>query len=336
MNARISKIEYFLPETILTNEQLIQDFPEWSVEKIVKKTGIHSRRIASDKQTASDLAYGAAQALFKKEPQLTHSVDYIIFCTQSPDYKLPTSACILQDRLGLSKECGAIDINQGCSGFVYSLGLAQSLIVSGQATKVLVLTAETYSKYINIADKSVRTLFGDAGAAVIVEQSDNDKSMHSFTYSTDGRGATKLIVPDGGARRPICSESKVITTDKSGNQRTDADLYMDGGDVFTFTLTAVKAIIDRTLEKANLKLVDIDHFILHQPNKFMLDQLKSVCGIPQDKLHRNYTHIGNTVSSTIPILLKDTLEQGKINSGDKILFCGFGVGYSAAAAILEW
>ncbi|MGS0827504.1 3-oxoacyl-ACP synthase III family protein [Shewanella sp. 0m-8] len=336
MNTQITHIEYYLPGNILTNKQLSEEYPDWSVDKIFKKTGIQERRIAGDSETATDLAYEAASLLFENSPDMRAKIDYIILCTQSPDYKLPTSACLLQERLGINNDCGAIDINQGCSGFVYSLGVAHSLIFSEQASNVLLLTAETYSKYINSADKSVRTLFGDAAAAVVVSKSKSTSNMHSFTYSTDGKGADKLIVPHGGSRHSITNQSVELYTDKSGNQRNYSNLYMDGGDVFTFTLKAVKDLIKKTLVKSELKFDDIDHFVLHQPNKFMLNQLQIVCNIPTEKLHRNYEFIGNTVSSTVPILLKDILEQGKLKAGDRVLICGFGVGYSASAAIIEW
>lgn len=337
MSTYIKSIEYYVPEKVLTNESLNNDFPDWSIDKIYKKTGIKERRVSAENQTASDMAVSAATKLFENEPELKSKVDYIILCTQSPDYALPTTACIIQHKLGLNTSIGAIDVNQGCTGFVYSLGLANGLIISEQAENVLVLTADTYTKYIHPKDKSVRTLFGDGAAAVLVSNTENEnKKIHSFSYSTDGAGANNLIVQDGGARNPFSEGSHIERTDSSGNIRTDSHLYMNGGDVFTFTLKAVKVQIEKTLTKSGLTLDDIDHFVFHQPNKFMLKQIGLVCQIPNNKLHQNYEMIGNTVSSTIPILLKDLINSKQLNQGDKILICGFGVGYSAAAAIIEW
>lgn len=333
----IKHIEYYLPENILTNEMLIEQFPDWSVDKIYKKTGIQERRIANDNETASDMAVAAAKKIFENNENIKDEIDFVIFCTQSPDYFLPTTACIIQDRLSISTNAGAIDINQGCSGFVYSLGLSHGLIQSNQARNILLLTAETYTKYINPKDKSVRTLFGDAATATVISSNDNrTNSVHSFSYGTDGSGSDKLIVPHGGARNPIDNTSNYQYSDSSGNVRCPNNLYMNGADVFTFTLKEVKRQIDRVLELAELTYLDIDHFVLHQPNKFMLNQIGGVCNIPKEKLHSNYKFIGNTVSSTIPILLKDLDLERKLNSGDKILICGFGVGYSSAGAIIEW
>ena len=335
MTAKIEQIEYYLPERKLTNEQLVEDFPNWSVKKIYKKTGISERRISANSETALDLAVNACSKLFAQEPTLKDDVDYIILCTQSPDYKLPTTACVLQNMLGLNTSIGAIDVNQGCSGFVYSLGIAKALVAAKQSKCVLVVTAETYTKYINEEDKSVRTLFGDGAAATIVRESNND-SLTSFEYATDGAGANNLMVPHGGSRHPISDKSKDIELDNSGNKRCSENLYMNGAEVFTFTLTAVKSMVDRVLKNASREIDEIDHFVFHQPNKFMLDQIALNCGIPQEKLHRNYEFIGNTVSATIPILLKDLDDAGKLEAGNKIMICGFGVGYSAAGAIIEW
>lgn len=335
MTARIEQIECYLPEGKLTNEQLVEDFPDWSVKKIYKKTGISERRVVAENETALDLAVNACLKLFAKEPMLIDDIDYIILCTQSPDYKLPTTACVLQNVLGLNTSIGAIDVNQGCSGFVYSLGLAKALIASKQSECVLVVTAETYTKYINEEDKSVRTLFGDGAAATVV-RADVKDSLTSFKYATDGSGASNLIVPDGGSRHPISEKSTEVQLDKSGNKRCSNNLYMNGAEVFTFTLTAVNEMVNRVLSHASISIDEIDHFVFHQPNKFMLDQIALSCGIPKEKLHRNYEFIGNTVSSTIPILLKDLDSSGKLESGDKIMICGFGVGYSAAGAIIEW
>lgn len=335
MGAIIHRIEYYLPKNKLTNEDLVQDFPDWSVDKIFKKTGIKERRISSDGQTALDLAVEACKTLFSKDSSISSEIDYIVLCTQSPDYKLPTTACLLQDKLGLKTTVGAVDINQGCSGFVYGLGLAKGLIDSNQAHTVLVITTETYSKYINDDDKSVRTLFGDGAAATVVKKH-SQTQLNNFAYATDGAGACNLIVEHGGSRTPIYDESFQEYRDSSGNTRSKSELYMNGAEVFTFTLTAVNSIMKRVLNNNQLTIEDIDHFVFHQPNKFMLDQIAINCGIPKSKLHRNYELIGNTVSSTIPILLKDLEEANMLKSGHKILICGFGVGYSAAGAVLSW
>ena len=201
MNGAIEAIEFYLPEAVLSTDQLATEFPEWSAEKIDAKTGILERHIAAPDECASDLAVKAAEKVFKSGVCSPDSIDYLLLCTQSPDYFLPTTACLLQDRLGLRTSSGAVDFNLGCSGYVYGLGLAQGLIASGQAARVLLITAETYSKYIHHKDKSVRTIFGDAAAATVIGATHSAEPLFGpFVYGTDGRGAHNLIVKTGAAR----------------------------------------------------------------------------------------------------------------------------------------
>ena len=227
MQAAIRDIAYHLPSRELTNAELAREFPDWGVEKIAKKTGIASRRIAADGECSSDLAAEAARALFARGACRPEDVDFLLLCTQSPDYFLPTTACLLQDRLGIPTSAGALDFNLGCSGYVYGLGLAKGLIETGQARRVLLITAETYSKFLDPADKGVRTIFGDGAAATLVAADDDDEpAIGPFVYGTDGRGAEKLIVRAGGMRRP------------RGGDAADF-LVMDGPEIFAFTIAAV-------------------------------------------------------------------------------------------------
>lgn len=338
MKAYIDDIEYFVPENRLSNEDLSKINPEWDVEKIVEKTGISNRFIADRNQTATDLAILAAHKLLEKKSELKCLIDYIILCTQSPDYHLPTSACIIQERLGLSQSVGAIDVNQGCSGFVYSLGLAKGLIETKQAKYVLVITSDTYSKYINVKDKSVRTLFGDAAACSLIRGSDSDKELITRpVYGTNGKGAEYLIVPDGGSRNPTSESSSVERLDNSNNVRSSANLFMNGREIFTFTLTAVPRVFNQILERENVTLDDIDIVVFHQANKFIIDSIQRKLKIPEDKIHRSYGEFGNTVSSTIPIGLKQELMKSDENTGSRTaLLLGFGVGLSWAGNIVNF
>ena len=338
MKAYIDNIEYFVPENRLSNEDLSKINPEWDVEKIVEKTGISNRFIADKNQTATDLAISAADKLLGKRAEVKSSIDYVILCTQSSDYHLPTSACIIQERLGLSQSVGAIDVNQGCSGFVYSLGLAKGLIETNQATHVLVITADTYSKYINVQDKSVRTLFGDAAACTLIRGSNSDKELITRPiYGTNGKGAQHLIVPDGGSRNPISEMSSIEMRDDSNNVRSSANLFMNGREIFTFTLTAVPRVFNQILERENVTLDDIDIVVLHQANKFIIDSIQRKLKIPEDKMHRSYGEFGNTVSSTIPIGLKQELIKSDQTAGSRTaLLLGFGVGLSWAGNIVNF
>lgn len=331
MSVKIVKIEYYLPETLLTNDDLEREFPDWSSEKIEKKIGIRERHIVKEDETALDLALKAAEKVLKDYNK--DKIDFLLLCTQSPDYYLPTSACILQHKLGLRTSIGAFDYNLGCSGFVYGLALAKSLINSKIATSILLITSETYTKHIHPKDKSNRTIFGDAAAATIIEKSEEDQ-IGEFVLGTDGNGYNNLIVPNGGLRNRYDVNSKEID-DGSGNIRTDNNLYMNGPEIFNFTIKAVPKVVSETLEKNNITLEDLDYIIFHQANKYMNEYLRKKIGIPKEKYYLNLLHTGNTVSATIPIAIKDALDNKLIKKGDKVLLVGFGVGYSWGGTIIQ-
>jgi len=338
MQAVIRAIEYYLPESVLTTAALAAEFPDWSVEKIDKKTGIAERHVAAPGECASDLAYAAAQKLFASGVVTPAEVDGILLCTQSPDYFLPTTACLLQERLGLRTGTLALDYNQGCSGFVYGLGLAKGLIETGQARRLLLLTAETYSKFVNPRDRSVRTIFGDAAAATLIEgvEAAGEPSMGPFVYGTDGSGANNLIVPAGGARHPRTAATAVESEDAAGAWRSADNLYMNGAEVFEFTLRMVPQTVAGLLEQAGKTPVDVDLFVFHQANRYMLNSLRTAMEIPEDKFYLAMRHCGNTVSSTIPIALHHACAEGKLKPGQLAMLVGFGVGYSWAGTLVRW
>lgn len=338
MGISIRAIEYYLPETVVSNEQLAGEFPEWSVAKIEHKTGIIERHIAAPDECASDLAFHAARQLMEKSGVSRAEVDYILLCTQSPDYYLPTTACLLQNQLGIPQTVGALDFNLGCSGYIYGLGLAQGLIATGQASRLLLITADTYSKYINRQDKSVRTIFGDAAAATLLEASHQPNALlpSPFIYGTDGSGGEHLIVPAGGSRNPATEKTAVEADDSSGNLRSANNLFMNGAEVFNFTLRSVPDCIERLLAKANLRLDQIDLFVFHQANQYMLDHLRKKLQVPREKFSVCLSHCGNTVSSSIPIALHHAAANGQLRDGQLVMLVGFGVGYSWGATLLRW
>jgi 3-oxoacyl-[acyl-carrier-protein] synthase III len=336
MKAIIKAISYYLPDKILTNEALIEEFPEWSIAKISDKTGIKERRIAEQNVCSSDLGILSCQNLFKEHSINPDEIDFLILCTQSPDYFLPTTACIMQEKLGIPRTAGALDFNLGCSGYVYGLSLAKGLIETGAAQNVLLVMAETYSKFIHPSDKSVRTIFGDAAAATLlsVEENPTKEPIGSFVFGTDGRGANNLIVKTGGMRNPIKSNSTI--TDEFGNVHDENSLYMNGSEIFVFTLGIVPKTMKGILQKANLNQEDIDLFVFHQANQYMLTELRKKLKIPEEKFYIYLENCGNTVSSTIPIALYHAMQEGKITKGSKVMIMGFGVGYSWAGALLQF
>ncbi|MBL8214971.1 MAG: ketoacyl-ACP synthase III [Bryobacterales bacterium] len=338
MRAAIREIAYYLPEGVVTNADLETDFPEWSMDKIESKTGICSRHIAAPGECSSDLAVQAAQRLFASGACDPTGIDYLLLCTQSPDYFLPTTACTLQQRLGMRTSAGALDFNLGCSGYVYGLGLAQGLIVSGQAERVLLVTAETYSKFIHNRDKSVRTLFGDAAAATLLAAvPEAEGSIPApFVFGTDGRGAGNLIVPAGAFRKPPGPDTGRETSDEQGNVRSEEQLYMNGAEIFTFTLREIPDCVNRLLQKAKLTVADVDLFVFHQANQYMLEHLRKKMRLPAEKFCVFLRDCGNTVSSTIPIALKEARQSGQLQDGQRVMLVGFGVGYSWGATLLRW
>lgn len=335
MQAILRAIEYYVPERVLTNTELAGLYPEWTAARIEKKLGIVERHIAADYETAADLGVKAAQCLFASGICQPAEIDYLLFCTQSPDYFLPTSACVMQTRLGIPQNAGALDFNLGCSGYIYGLSLAKGLIETDQAKNVLLVTADTYSKMLHPQDKSVRTLFGDGAAATLVQGTALPQAaIGPFVMGTDGRGAKNLIVEAGAFRKRQATNQPVF--DENGNPQCDSCLYMNGGEIFTFTLDTVPRVVADLLAKAHLQMTDIDLFVFHQANQYMLDFLRKKCGIPEDKFAVCLRNFGNTVSSTIPIALKNETNAGALQHGAKVMLVGFGVGYSWGATIVRW
>jgi 3-oxoacyl-[acyl-carrier-protein] synthase-3 len=336
MAVRIVGIEYHLPARVETNSQLAQENTGWAMEKLAEKSGIYERRVVSPGETALDLAMEAASGLLKRDLVDPRCIDYLIYCTQAPEYYLPSGACILQHRLKLGKHIGAFDYNLGCSGYVYGLQMAQSFIQSGIARNVLLITADTYSRYINPRDRATRTLFGDGASATLLGLGEGDAGLGAFVLGTDGAGAMNLCVPSGGLRLPRSTETGLEKTDEAGCVRSMDNLFMDGPALYTFALTVVPKAVSGLLAKTGRTIADFDWFVFHQANKYMLDSLMTRCKVPADKMIYNYENIGNTVSSTIPIALQANAESGKISKGQRMLLAGFGVGYSWAACELVW
>jgi len=337
MEAYLNFIDYYLPENRLTNDMIHSEYPEWSVEKISEKTGIYSRPISGKNEFASDMAVKASKILFSNSGISPTTIDFLLYCTQSPDYFLPTTACILQDRIGLTNQIGSLDFNMGCSGYVYGLSLAKSLIVGGQSENLLFITSETYSKYIHPKDRSNKTLFADGSAASIISpypKGNINARILDFVFYTDGKGYDRLIVKNGAIRYRYNKGIDEYNQDGSFYKNDDY-LYMDGKSIFEFTSFIVPPLVDRALLKNNLSKENIDLFIFHQANNYMLQVVRKRCNIPEDKFFIYIRDCGNTVSSTIPIALKEAFNQAKIKPGMKILIAGFGVGLSAAVGILE-
>lgn len=329
MKAYIKAISYYLPEKVLTNEDLVKEFPEWTVDKIAGKIGVSSRHISAEDETAGDMAIKAAEKLFSEGEVKREEIDFIILCTQSPDYFLPSTACMIQEKLGLNTSCGAFDIDLGCSGYEYGLATAKGFIVAGIARNVLLLTAETYTKHLHPKDKGNRTIFGDGASATVVS-TDGFARIGEFSLGTDGRGAKDLIHVSGGWRRnkPLND----LTFDENQNPHSSDYLFMDGKAIFDFTADAVPVMVADVLKKNNLALDDVDLVVFHQANKYMINYLRKLIGIDKEKFYICLDTVGNTVSSTIPIALCEARKEGKLKG--KVLLAGFGVGFSYGATVI--
>ncbi|TWP25138.1 ketoacyl-ACP synthase III [Apibacter muscae] len=323
MKAYINHISYYLPEEKFTNLDIETLFPEWNSEKIISKIGIKTRHIVSQDQLVSDIATNAINKLCNETNIDKSKIDYLILCTQSPDYLLPTTACIVQEKAGLSTSCAAIDINQGCSGYIYGLTLAKGLIISEIAKKVIFVTAETYSRYIHTQDKGNRSIFGDAATATLITNN-GLYEIGQFELGTDGRGKENLI--HGGRR---------FKNDEKEQDQFNANnfLFMNGPEIFKFSANVIPNLITQTLKKNNGSLQSIDQFIFHQANTYMLTYLRKKINISEEKFIIDMEDYGNTVSSTIPIVLANLIKANK--NKNTILIAGFGVGYSWGATCLE-
>ena len=330
MKAYIKALAYYLPKKVLTNEQLVSEFPEWTVEKIANKVGIRQRHVSGEQETAVDLAVHAANKLFEENNINRSIIDFVLLCTQSPDYFLPSSACLVQERLGLPTHTGALDFNLGCSGYIYGLSLAKGLICGGVANNVLLITAETYTKHLHPRDKGNRTIFGDAAAATLIS-TDGKFEVGNFSLGTDGRGAENLIVKTGGCR---CSQkAEDLHFDENGNPISSDYLYMNGAEIFNFTLDVVPPLVKDTLMKNQLQQEDIDLFVFHQANKYMINFLRKKLKIGESKFYLYLENVGNTVSSTIPIALYEAEKEKRLKGN--ILLAGFGVGLSWGGVTLK-
>lgn len=324
--ASLGPIATYFPERVETNDDLQREFPNWDLKVIYSKTGIAQRYVADSHETASDLGVAASQRLFREHDIDPESIDFLLLCTQTPDYPLPTTACLMQPKLGLRNNVGALDFNLGCSGYIYGLSMADGLIRSGAAQRVLLVTAETYSKYIDPTDRSLRTIFSDAAAATLIEASD-EQTLTGFKFGTDGTGGDMLYVACGGARH----QDDVMPP--RHRKRWPSDLYMDGPSLISFTVDAIPNLIEDILQTTDVSREEIDCFVFHQATRKMLEELIEKLELDESRLPILMDHVGNTVSSTIPILIRDLQERGRLASNSKNLLVGFGVGLSWAGCM---
>jgi 3-oxoacyl-[acyl-carrier-protein] synthase-3 len=330
--AGIKAVECYLPERVLTNDDITAMFPRWDMVRAERLTGIRRRHVEDDNTPASEMACRAASKLFAKDGAGKDSVDFVIVVTQSGDYRMPATACILQNRLGLSRSVGAMDINQGCAGYVYGLMTAKALVECGAAKKILLITVEKTSFFMHPTDATLRTLQGDAATATLVSSERPLAEIGDADFGTDGGAFDNIIVPYGGSAEAL--ERKMDDTSGARYQHPDF-VNMKGMEIFNFSVTEVPETINAALGKNGLAIGDVDYFILHQANAIIIRTIAEKLKIPPEKIPMNIDRVGNTSSCSIPLLLSEVLSDPRIKRGDKILLCGFGVGLSWATTVLR-
>lgn len=328
MSLIIKNISIYLPSLVLTNEVLAHEF-NVSTEEIFKKNGIKKRYLSAPDEISSDLAEKAAKKLFSDAGINRNSIDFLIFCSEGFDYVAPPTSCILQHKLNLPETIGCFDLPYGCSGYVYGLMLANSLLESGTVKNVLFLTGDIPTKVIEKNNLELKSIFSDIGTASLLTL-DEAKPPTKFVYGTDGKGAFDLYVERSASRNPPDANFLSCTNLGSGK------MIMNGTNIFLFAIKRVPGLIRDILEKNQLKVEDIDLFVFHQANSFMLEVLRKKIKISKEKFFTNIDSYGNSTSSSIPVALKDAEQQGKLKKGMKVCLAGFGVGNSWAATIINY
>lgn len=324
--SRIAGLVSCVPPRRIGNDHFAERFGD-KVGEVVKMTGVQNRHWVENGVTTSDLCEHAANRLLDKLGWKRDSVDALIFVSQTPDYRLPATSCTLQERLGLRVGLVAFDISLGCSGYAYALWLAMMMVQTGAAKRILLAVGDTSSIMNDPDDRGTVLLFGDAGTATAVEASDGDGSEATFVLGTDGRGANNLIVPEGAFRGAV-AEGKL-------EGRLLDKLFMDGGEVFNFTLKAVPALVRDTMEADGRTVDDYDAFLLHQANAFMIKHLAKKAKLPPEKVPINIDRYGNTSSATIPLLMATDMAEELAAREHQVAMFGFGVGYSWASASMK-
>ena len=338
MKSYIKAISYHLPEKVLSNDDLAKEFPELKIEDLTRLTGVRNRHIAAEEETAGDLAFHAANKLFDEHGINPEEIDHIIFCAQGADFITPSTSSILQDRLNIPESAGSLDINQGCTGFIYGLSVANGLIATSNAKNVLLLTSINVSELIHPGDKSNRAIFGDGAAATLISTNEEATSsgIGDFVFGTDGKGYEAIIIKHGGARYPYLKNEADDYFDDAGNVRNDRNFHMNGTAVFNFSIEKAPFLINQLLEKAGLSDEDIRLYVLHQANQIILESIFRKMKIDKEKQYFQLENCGNTVSSTIPIALYHAIADGKVKRGDTIVLAGFGVGFSWAGCNIKY
>lgn len=325
-NVKISGVSACVPTKVEENLAIKNiDLPD--LEKLIKTTGIERRHVVNLQTCTSDLCYEAAKKLIAELGWEKEEIEGLVFVTQSPDYILPATSPILQDRLGLSSECFTLDIALGCSGYVHGISTLAGYMQSGMVKKALLLVGDTSSLTCSIHDKSTYPLFGDCGTATALTYAKGDEGI-KFHLSSDGKGYQSIIIPDGGYRNHFSDNSLKINQIGDGISRNNLNLSLDGMDVFSFGISKAPETVNKLLEKFELQKEKIDFFFFHQANMMMNERIRKKLAIPEDKVPYSLKNFGNTSSASIPLTMVTESSIALKNGENNLIACGFGVGLS--------
>lgn len=336
LNVGIEAISYCLGSSQLSNETLELENPGWDMSRILERSGVVSRPIAGPSETALDLGEKAVLALLRSKSVPIEDIDALIFCTQTPDHVLPPNSALLHGRLGMPQEVMAFDITHACSGFIYGLGIARSLVQSGTVKRVLLVNADTYTRLLHTQDRSTRPIFGDGAAATLISATSPMMSVLDISFGTAGKQANRFMVKSGGARYPDMSGTPDAVIESSGRVRSDSHVFMDGLGVLSFFTSVVPTNVKNVLSRNQLTMGDISHFVFHQASRLALEGLQRSLAIPDEKMVVDLNEIGNLVSASIPVALVRALASKNIQTRQLIMLCGFGVGLSWGSALVRF
>lgn len=323
-----------VPENVSKNEEALRGIvPDEEIQKTIHAIGIREKRIAPAGVCASDLCFAAAEKLFADNPDVSRdSIDVLLFMSQTFDFRTPATSAILQHRLGLSKNCAAMDLSLACSGYVYALSTAFAYANNPGVKRVLLLDGETYSKVVNPRDRINAPLYGDAGTATLIEKSEDFGSTY-FVLKTDGSGADAVKIPAGGCRIPASAETLSEKTASDGSVRSDCEVFMNGMDVFNFAVRCAPDAVKDIAEISGVSPANADYVVFHQANKMMTDFLAARMKIPAQKVLYSLGNYGNTSSASIPLTISACLAEN--DTAENVILCGFGAGLSWAATTLS-
>lgn len=334
LNIGLEGIAYSFGQNAVSNIQIKEEHPDWDMDQVFQRTGVRSRPIAAPGETALSMAIRATQKLFEKVAIERSEIGALIFCTQTPDHILPPNSSLLHGELGLPEDVMAFDINHACSGFIYSVGIARGLIKSGISKNVLVVTADTYSRLIHPQDRSTLSLFGDGAASTLISGESPRLNILDMSFGSSGKNASRFVVKNGGMKSNKSLKNNLLP-DTSGRVNSPDHIYMDGMGVLSFFTSAIPPVVRELLAKNNKSVEDIDFFVFHQASSLALGGLARALKIPQEKMIIDLENTGNLVSASIPVALGRLLEKNVLKQGQLIVLCGFGVGLSWGAALLE-